>query len=207
MSTMIADQTIFLASSGLVVGGVLVAGFLILVIAVISMYNGLVRLRITSKESWSDIDTELQRRHDLIPNLVSTVKGYATHEKDLFEKVTDLRNQAVAARDDDAGKRAGVEDMLEGSVGKLIATAEAYPDLKANQNFLELQKELSETETRIARARRFYNANVRAFRTSVMTFPKNVIAGMFGFQAAEFSFFEATAGDREAVQVDATDFS
>ena len=207
MLNLIAQQPILAVSTGLIVAGVVVALILIFGIAVISMYNGLVRLRVTSKESWSDIDTELQRRHDLIPNLISTVKGYATHEKELFEKVTELRNQAVEARNEDAGKRAGVEDMLQGSVGKLIATAEAYPDLKANQNFLELQKELSETETRIARARRFYNSNVRGFRTAVMTFPKNVIAGMFGFQASEFSFFEASAGDREAVNVDATDFS
>ena len=207
MHSALALQPFLAASTGLIIGGALLAVILIFGISVISMYNGLVRLRVTSKESWSDIDTELQRRHDLIPNLISTVKGYASHEKDLFEKVTELRNQAVEARNEDPGKRAGVEDMLEGSVGKLVATAEAYPDLKANQNFLELQKELGETETRIARARRFYNSNVRSFRTAVMTFPKNVIAGMFGFQSSEFSFFEASAGDREAVQVDAADFS
>ena len=207
MLATIIQPPVLIASTGLIVAGVLVALILVIGISLISMYNGLVRLRITSKESWSDIDTELQRRHDLIPNLISTVKGYAAHEKGLFEKVTELRNQAVAARDEDPGKRAGVESMLEGSVGKLMATAEAYPDLKANQNFLELQKELGETETRIARARRFYNSNVRAFRTAVMTFPKNVVAGMFGFQSSEFSFFEAAAGDREAVNVDATDFS
>ena len=194
--------------SGLLVGAGLVAAVvLVVVIAVVSIYNRLVRLRVTCKESWSDIDTELQRRHDLIPNLVSTVKGYASHEKDLFEKVTELRNQAVGARDESPDKRAGVENMLQGSVGKLIATAEAYPDLKANQNFMELQKELSETETRVARARRFYNANVRSFRQSTMTFPNNVLAGMFGFQSTEFSFFEAAAGDRETVEVDANAFS
>ncbi|MBC02285.1 MAG: hypothetical protein CMJ34_03130 [Phycisphaerae bacterium] len=207
MHSALALQPFLAVSTGLIIGGALLAVILIIGISVISMYNGLVRLRVTSKESWSDIDTELQRRHDLIPNLISTVKGYASHEKELFEKVTELRNQAVEARNEDPGKRAGVEDMLEGSVGKLVATAEAYPDLKANQNFLELQKELGETETRIARARRFYNSNVRSFRTAVMTFPKNVIAGMFGFQSSEFSFFEASAGDREAVQVDAADFS
>ena len=207
MHSALALQPFLAVSTGLIIGGALLAVILIIGIFVISMYNGLVRLRVTSKESWSDIDTELQRRHDLIPNLISTVKGYASHEKELFEKVTELRNQAVEARNEDPGKRAGVEDMLEGSVGKLVATAEAYPDLKANQNFLELQKELGETETRIARARRFYNSNVRSFRTAVMTFPKNVIAGMFGFQSSEFSFFEASAGDREAVQVDAADFS
>lgn len=206
MSAVIAAP-ILAVSGGLIVAGVVLGLVLIAVVAVVSMYNGLVRFRVTCKESWSDIDTELQRRHDLIPNLISTVKGYASHEKDLFEKITQLRNRAVDAKNDDPEKRAGVEDMLQGSVGKLIATAEAYPDLKANQNFLELQKELGETETRIARARRFYNSNVRGFRTSVMTFPKNVIAGMFGFTASEFEFFEAAAGDRAPVEVDATEFS
>lgn len=187
--------------------GVVLGIIVLLALFLISVYNRIVRLRVTCKESWSDIDTELQRRHDLIPNLISTVKGYASHEKDLFEKVAELRNQAVDAKNDDPEKRAGVEDMLQGSVGKLIATAEAYPDLKANQNFMQLQKELGETETRIARARRFYNSNVRGFRTSVITFPNNVLAGMFGFQASEFEFFEASAGDRAPVEVDAAEFS
>ena len=186
---------------GVVLGIVVLFGLFL-----ISVYNRIVRLRVTCKESWSDIDTELQRRHDLIPNLISTVKGYATHEKELMEKVTELRNQAMQARNEDPEKRAGVENMLEGSVGKLMATAEAYPDLKANQNFLELQKELSETETRIARARRFYNANVRDFRTSIVTFPNSLIAGGFGIGSEEFSFFEASAADREAVSVDASNF-
>lgn len=195
------------ASSAMIVIGVVVAAVVLAGLLVISIYNRIVRLRVTCKESWSDIDTELQRRHDLIPNLISTVKGYATHEKELMEKVTELRNQAMQARNEDPEKRAGVENMLEGSVGKLMATAEAYPDLKANQNFLELQKELSETETRIARARRFYNANVRDFRTSIVTFPNSLIAGGFGIGSEEFSFFEASAADREAVSVDAANFS
>ncbi len=194
------------ASSAMIVIGVVAAAVVLAGILVISVYNRIVRLRVTCKESWSDIDTELQRRHDLIPNLISTVKGYATHEKELMEKVTELRNQAMQARNEDPEKRAGVENMLEGSVGKLMATAEAYPDLKANQNFLELQKELSETETRIARARRFYNANVRDFRTSIVTFPNSLIAGGFGLGSEEFSFFEASAADREAVSVDASNF-
>ncbi|MAC20667.1 MAG: hypothetical protein CMJ23_13530 [Phycisphaerae bacterium] len=194
------------ASSAMIVIGVVAAAVVLAGILVISVYNRIVRLRVTCKESWSDIDTELQRRHDLIPNLISTVKGYATHEKELMEKVTELRNQAMQARNEDPEKRAGVENMLEGSVGKLMATAEAYPDLKANQNFLELQKELSETETRIARARRFYNANVRDFRTSIVTFPNSLIAGGFGIGSEEFSFFEASAADREAVSVDASNF-
>ncbi len=186
---------------GAVVGVIVIVGLLL-----VTIYNKLVRIRQTCKESWSDIDTELQRRHDLIPNLVSTVKGYAAHEKGVLEQVTKLRNQAVEAKDGDAKTRAGIEDMLQGSVGKLIATAEAYPDLKANQNFLELQKELADTETRVARARRFYNANVREFRASTMTFPSNLVAGSFGFQSSEFSFFEASASDRAPIEVDATDF-
>ena len=135
------------------------------------------------------------------------MKGYVSHEKDLLENITELRNRAVSAKNDDPEKRAGVEEMLQGSVGTLIATAEAYPDLKANQNFLKLQKELGETETRIARARRFYSSNVRDFRIKVMTLPQNVLTGMFGFQASDFDFFTANAGDRVPVDVDAADFS
>lgn len=203
-----STPTLFLAASPILIGIAAVVGLIVIVaVVLVSIYNKLVRIRQTCKESWSDIDTELQRRHDLIPNLVSTVKGYAAHEKGVLEEVTKLRNQAVDAKGDDAKTRAGIEDMLQGSVGKLIATAEAYPDLKANQNFLELQKELADTETRVARARRFYNSNVREFRASTMTFPSNIVAGSFGFQSSEFSFFEASAADRAPVEVDATDFS
>ena len=203
-----STPTLFLAASPILIGIAAVVGLIVIVaVFLVSIYNKLVRIRQTCKESWSDIDTELQRRHDLIPNLVSTVKGYAAHEKGVLEEVTKLRNQAVDAKGDDAKTRAGIEDMLQGSVGKLIATAEAYPDLKANQNFLELQKELADTETRVARARRFYNSNVREFRASTMTFPSNIVAGSFGFQSSEFSFFEASAADRAPVEVDATDFS
>jgi len=140
---------------------------LVALIAVISMYNRLVRLRQYCKESWSDTDTELQRRHDLIPNLVSSVKGYAAHESKVMEEVTRLRNQAVSEKSDDPATRAAVEDGLGAASKQLIATAEAYPELKADSNFLKLQTELSETETRIARARRFYNSNVRGFMEAI----------------------------------------
>jgi LemA protein len=181
----------------------IVVGVVVVVVGItlISMYNRLVRLRQTCKESWSDIDTELKRRHDLIPNLVSTVKGYVTHERSVLEDVTKLRTEAMAAQSEGAGHRAGVEDRLGKSLGKLIATAEGYPDLKASANFLELQKELSETETRVARARRFFNANVRQFQSGVLTFPSNVVASIGGFRGSEFDFFAAAADDRDPVEV------
>ncbi len=166
------------------------------------MYNKLVRLRQSCKESWSDIDAELQRRHDLIPNIIETVKGYATHEKSVLEEVTKLRNEAVADKDKSPAERAKVEDQLGKAAGGLMATFEAYPDLKANQNFLQLQNELSETETRIARARRFYNANVRDFSNGVQMFPSSIVAGMGGFKDSEFEFFKADETAREAVKVD-----
>jgi LemA protein len=174
---------------------------LLLVIVIVAMYNKLVRLRQSCKESWADIDTELQRRHDLIPNLIETVKGYASHEKGVLEEVTNLRNQAVADKNKGPAERVKVEDQLGKAAGGLVATFEAYPDLKANQNFLQLQKELGETETRIARSRRFYNANVRDFFNGVQMFPSSIIAGMGGFKGSEFEFFKADDTAKEAVKV------
>ena len=194
------DQTIVIASSPLLVGGCLViAVILVAAIAAVSLYNTLVRVRQTCMESWSDIDTELQRRHDLVPNLVSTVEGYAAHEKSVLEQVTRLRARAVDARKEDAETRAEIEEMLQGSIGTLIATAEAYPDLKANRSFLDLQQELADTETRVARSRRFYNDNVREFRAAALTFPSNLVAAGFGFRSSDFEFFEASPGDRDPV--------
>ena len=175
---------------------------LLLVIVIVAMYNKLVRLRQSCKESWADIDTELQRRHDLIPNLIETVKGYAQHEKGVLEEVTNLRNQAVADKNKGPAERAKVEDQLGKAAGGLVATFEAYPDLKANQNFLQLQKELGETETRIARSRRFYNANVRDFFNGVQMFPSSIIAGMGGFKGSEFEFFKADDDAKAPVKVD-----
>jgi LemA protein len=182
----------------IVAGGVVLA----IVITVISMYNRLVKLRQFCKESWSDTDTELQRRHDLIPNLVSSVKGYAAHESKVMEEVTRLRNQAVSEKSDDPATRAAVEDGLGAATKQLIATAEAYPDLKADSNFLKLQTELSETETRIARARRFYNSNVRGFMEAIQTFPSSIVAGMTGFRGEEFVYFKADQSSREAIDVE-----
>ena len=179
-----------------------VGGGVLLLIIVIAMYNKLVRLRQSCKESWSDIDAELQRRHDLIPNIIETVKGYATHEKNTLEEVTKLRNEAMAVKDKSPAERAKVEDQLGKATGGLMATFEAYPDLKANQNFLQLQNELSETETRIARARRFYNANVREFSNGVQMFPSSIIAGMGGFKSSEFEFFKADDDAKAPVKVD-----
>jgi LemA protein len=186
------------AMTAIVIGAIV----LLLGIVVIAMYNKLVRLRQSCKESWADIDTELQRRHDLIPNLIETVKGYAQHEKGVLEEVTNLRNQAVADKNKGPAERAKVEDQLGKAAGGLVATFEAYPDLKANQNFLQLQKELGETETRIARSRRFYNANVRDFFNGVQMFPSSIIAGMGGFKGSEFEFFKADDDAKAPVKVD-----
>ncbi|MDG2422961.1 MAG: LemA family protein [Phycisphaerales bacterium] len=181
---------------------VVVAVLFICLLWVLGVYNGLVRKRQSCKESWSDIDTELKRRHDLIPNLVNTVKGYAAHESGVMEEVTKLRNEAVEVQDKGAGARGKVEGQLGASVGKLVARAEAYPDLKASANFLELQKELSETETRIARSRRFYNSNVREFHNGCQMIPASIIAGMGGFKVTEFDFFEVEdASERDSVDV------
>ncbi|MDZ4829981.1 MAG: LemA family protein [Phycisphaerae bacterium] len=166
---------------------ILTLGALILLplIWAIATYNRLVSTRQQMKESWSGVDIELKRRHDLIPNLVSTVKGYAAHESDIFEKVASLRAQAMSITDH-GGARAQAEGELAKTLGRLVGVAERYPRLKADANFLELQKELALTEDRIAAGRRFYNANVRELNTLSTTFPSNVLAGMFGFTIEEF---------------------
>lgn len=149
------------------------------------LYNGLVRHRNHVEESWSDIDTELRRRYDLIPNLVETVKGYAAHERDVFERVTAARNAAMANHAS-LKEQARDENALVGCLRQLFAVSEAYPALKANENFLQLQEELTNTEDRIQRARRFYNANVRDLNNRVLTVPSNLVANMFGFKTREF---------------------
>lgn len=171
----------------LVIGGVI----LVVLFWALSVYNALVGLRQHVKESWSNIDTELQRRHDLIPNLVSTVKAYAEHEREVFESVTRARAEAVSQRNQtDSGHGvealARRENALATGLGRLLAVAEAYPDLKASSQFTQLQRELVTTEDRIQAARRFYNANVRDLNTRVRTVPSNLIASMFGFEAAEY---------------------
>ncbi|OGI26675.1 MAG: hypothetical protein A2359_03285 [Candidatus Moranbacteria bacterium RIFOXYB1_FULL_43_19] len=170
----------------------------ILAIWAIVVYNGLIRLKNRVDEAWSDIDVQLKRRYDLIPNLVSTVKGYASHEKEVFEKVTEARTRAMAAQS--AGDKAQAENALSQTLKSLFAVAEAYPDLKANQNFLELQRELTDTEDKIQASRRFYNGNVRDFNTKIQIFPNNIFAGMLGFSAREF--FEAGEGEKEPVKVE-----
>ncbi len=163
----------------------------------IVMYNRFVRLGARTDEAWSDIDVQLKRRYDLIPNLVETVKGYATHEREAFENVTKARANAMGAQSVEAHAKA--ENMLTGALKSLFAIAEAYPDLKANQNFLELQRELSDTENKIQAARRFYNGNVRDLNTAVDSFPGNLIARAFRFLKREF--FDIDEAQREPVQV------
>jgi LemA protein len=174
--------------AGLVVLLVVVVLLVIGVGAGVALYNGLIRLRNVVQESWRQIDVELNRRHDLIPNLVETVKGYATHERATFEAVTNAR-AAAAAPGSTPAQQAQQENVLTQALGRLFAVAEAYPDLKANQNFLDLQRQLAETEDRIAASRRFYNANVRSLNTKVETVPSNIVAGMFHIERAEY--FEA----------------
>jgi LemA protein len=168
------------------------------IIWAISVYNGLITLKNRVDEAWSDIDVQLKRRYDLIPNLVNTVKGYASHEKEVFEKVTEARTMAMNAGSAEA--KAGAENMLSGALKSLFAVAEAYPDLKANQNFLELQRELTDTEDKIQASRRFYNGNARDFNIKIELFPNNIIAGMLNFTKREF--FEAAEGEKENVKVE-----
>ena len=148
----------------------------VIILAVVGMYNGFVRLVNRTKEAWADIEVQLKRRYDLIPNLVSTVKGYATHESSAFEKVTQARAAAMGAKT--AGEHSQSEAVLGQAITGLFGIAEAYPDLKANANFLELQRELSDTENKIQSARRFYNTNVRDLNTKIEMFPGNVFANM-----------------------------
>lgn len=172
-------------------------------------YNNFVKLTQRTKEAWADIDVQLKRRYDLIPNLIETVKGYAAHEKSTFDEVTEARAKATQVHVDPANitpeqiaAMAGAESMLTDALGKLLAVAENYPDLKANQNFLELQRELSDTENKIQAARRFYNGNVRDLGIALQSFPSNIIGSMFGFKAEEFFELEEGSEEREPVKVD-----
>ncbi|TSC69671.1 MAG: LemA protein [Parcubacteria group bacterium Gr01-1014_56] len=171
-----------------------------LILWVVGAYNHFVTLVQRCKEAWADIDVQLKRRYDLIPNLVETVKGYATHEKTAFENVTNARARAMNAGG--VEERGKAENMLTGALKSIFAVAEAYPDLKANQNFLELQRELSDTENKIQSARRFYNGNVRDLNTGLQSFPGNVIAGFFRFEPREYFELGADeAAQREPVKV------
>jgi len=171
----------------------------VLAVLIIGIYNRLVALRQTTNQAWSDIEVQLKQRQDLVPQLVNTVKGYAKHEKDTFKEVIEARNRAVSA--DSVEGQAAAEGMLSAALGKLFALAEAYPELKANTNFLQLQDELSDVENKIAASRRFYNNAAQEYNTAREQFPAVLIAGPFGF--AEREFFEAPEG-RVALQTPPT---
>ena len=170
----------------------------LIVVIVVGLYNGLVRKRIFCNEAWAQIDVQLKRRYDLIPNLVETVKGYASHEKETLENVIRARNAAISA--DGVADQAGAENMLSGALGKLFALSESYPNLKANENFAQLQEELTGTENKISFSRQHFNDSVATFNMAVQTFPSNMIAGMFSF--AKRDMFELEdAVEREPVKV------
>jgi LemA protein len=164
------------------------------------LYNNLVKLRQMSAEGWSGIDVQLKRRADLIPNLLESVKGYMKHEKEVLEEVTRARTQAVAAQNGTPGERAAAENVLSGALGRLMAVAESYPDLKASQNFMEFQRALEETENEISLARRYYNGAARNLNIAVESFPSVLIANQFGFSKVEYFEIE-DASDRAVPKV------
>jgi len=168
------------------------------VLGVILSFNGFVRMRNRVKEAFADIEVQLKRRYDLVPNLVETVKGYASHEKEVFDRVSQARSQAMGAKN--MKDKAGAENMFSETLKSLFAVAEAYPELKANQNFLELQRELVDTEDKIQSARRFYNGVVRDFNTSVESFPGNILAKIFGFKSSEL-FETSLEEEKQPVKV------
>ncbi len=176
---------------------ILVVILVLIGLFIAGMYNSLVQLRVRTDNAWSDIDVQLKRRHDLIPNLVETVKGYAAHEKGTFEDIAKFRSMAMQATT--PGDKAAAENQLTGALKSLFAVAENYPELKASQNFSALQSQLSETEDAIQNSRRYYNAVVRDLNTKIQSFPTNILAGMFNFQQRQF--FETAAADREPVAV------
>jgi LemA protein len=171
--------------------------FILTVVWLVATYNGLVKLGQRAKEAWSDIEVQMKRRYDLIPNLMETVKGYASHEAGVFEKVTQARTQAMGAKT--MAEHSQAENMLSATLKSLFAVAENYPQLRASENFLELQRELADTENKIQAARRFYNANVREMNIAVATFPTNLWANPLGFKALEF--FDAEEAVQEPVPV------
>ena len=176
----------------------IIIGLIVLfVLWIIMIYNGLVAMRQRVNQSFADIDVQLKQRHDLIPNLVETVKGYAAHERGTLEAVIQARNTAIAAPG--VEQKVAAENMLSGALRQIFALSEAYPDLKANQNFLSLQEELTSSEDRISYARQFYNDSVQTFNTAIQTFPRNLLAGMFNFQPRQF--FQAEQGAEEVPRV------
>lgn len=180
-----------------------------LALYVITAYNKFVKLVQRAKEAWADIDVQLKRRYDLIPNLIETVKGYAAHERETLDAVTKARTEATQTHIDagditpeQIAAMAGAESALSGALSRLLAVAENYPDLKANTNFLELQRELSDTENKIQAARRFYNGNVRDLNIALESFPSNLVGNMFKFKAEEFFELEENSEEREVVKVE-----
>lgn len=171
----------------------------LIVIWLIGIYNGLIKNKNRAEEAWSDIEVQLKRRYDLIPNLVNTVKAYASHERELFEKVTQARSRAMTANT--TTEKAEAENALSSTLKSLFAVAENYPDLKATQNFLQLQDELSDTENKIQAARRFYNGNARDYNIKLEVFPTNLIAGSLGFKKKEFFGLDNEA-EREPVKIE-----
>ncbi len=171
----------------------------LVIVFVIALYNGLVHKRIRCQEAWSQIDVQLKRRYDLIPNLVETVKGYAAHEKETLERVIQARNQAISAGS--VKEQAGAENMLTGALRQLFALSESYPDLKANENFAQLQEELTSTENRISFSRQHYNDSTAVYNTARQTFPSNMVAGMFNFKERDFFELEEPAA-REVPKVE-----
>ncbi len=176
---------------------VIIAVVAIIIIWFIAIYNGIITLRNRTQEAWSDIDVQLKRRHDLIPNLVETVKGYAKHERELFEKVTQARTEAINAKG--PAEASQKENVLSGALKSVFAVAENYPELKASDNFQKLQDELTDTEDKIEAARRFYNGNVRDFNIKIQVFPNNIFAGMVG--AKTFELFQTDEGEKALPEV------
>jgi len=188
---------------------IILGAIALVAVYVIAAYNGFVKLTQRTKEAWADIDVQLKRRYDLIPNLIETVKGYAAHERETFDAVVNARAAATQVHVDPSNitpeqiaAMAGAEQALGGALGKLLAVAEAYPDLKANQNFAQLQTELSDTENKIQAARRFYNGNVRDLAIKLQSFPSNIIGNMFNFKEQEYFELEEGSEEREVVKVD-----
>lgn len=184
--------------AGWIALGIIVGLIVLLAFFFIGIYNGLVKLRNRAKEAWAQIDVQLKRRHDLIPNLVETVKGYAGHEKETLESVIQARSQAVSAQGPAAQGKA--EKGLSGALGKLMLLVEQYPDLKANQNFMSLQEELASTENKISFSRQFYNEQIMLYNTKIQSIPDNIVAGIGGFREMEFFELEDQA-QRQAPQV------
>jgi len=196
----LADVVLAQLSGGVIALIVVGAVFVLFILWFVAVYNGLVRQRMQVKNGWAQIDVQLKRRHDLIPNLVEAVKGYMGFEKETLENVVKARSAAMAGSGKGPGVQGGLENALSGALGKLYVVMENYPDLKSNQNVMQLQEELTATENRIAFARQHYNDQVMRYNTSIRQIPKNIVAGMGGFGPEDF--FEIEEGDREVPKVD-----